>query len=83
MGTYRLAEAVLTNTYNLCFEQKYENYQNFSSESFHFSVVKFSTYLNRRVCSRDGCKSSPYKSYFRWGLEGARAWKGDELSTSR
>ena len=29
-------EAVLTSTHNLCFEQKYENYLNFSSESFHF-----------------------------------------------
>ena len=24
------------STHNLCFEQKYENYQNFLSESFHF-----------------------------------------------
>ena len=31
------------------FEQKYENYQNFSSENFHFVVVKFWIYLNRRV----------------------------------
>ena len=44
-----LAEAVLTSTHNLCFEQKYENCQNFSSESFHFWVVKFSIYLYRRV----------------------------------
>ena len=36
-------------THNLCFEQKYENFQNFSSESNHFLVVKFSVYLNRRV----------------------------------
>ena len=41
--------AVLTGTQNLCFEQKYEKYQNFSSENFHFLVVKFSIYLNRRV----------------------------------
>ena len=33
----------------LCFEQKYENYQSFSSESNPFLVVKFSIYLNRRV----------------------------------
>ena len=39
----------LTNTHKLCFEQKYEIYQNFSSENFHFWVVKFSIYLNRRV----------------------------------
>ena len=41
--------AVLTSTHNLCFEQKYEKYLNFSSENFHFLVVKFSIYLNRRV----------------------------------
>ena len=51
MGTrsYRLGEAVLTSTHNLCFEQKYEKYQYFSSENFHFLVVKFSIYLDRRV----------------------------------
>ena len=44
-----LAEAVLTSTHNLCFEQKYEKYQNFSSENVQFLEVKFSIYLNRRV----------------------------------
>ena len=45
-----LAEAVLTSTYNLYFEQKYEKYKIFLSENFHFFlVVKFSMYLNRRV----------------------------------
>ena len=37
------------STHNLCFEQKYEKYQNFLSENFHFLVVKFSVYLNRHV----------------------------------
>ena len=37
------------STHNLCFEQKYEEDQNFLSESFPFLVVKFSVYLNRRV----------------------------------
>ena len=39
------------STHNLCFEQKYEKYRDFSSESFHFFffVVKFSVYLNRHV----------------------------------
>ena len=37
------------STYNLCFEQKYEKYQNCLSENFHFLVVKFSVYLNRHV----------------------------------
>ena len=41
--------AVLTSTHNLCFEQKYEEYQNFLSENFQFLVVKFSVYLNRHV----------------------------------
>ena len=35
-------------THNLCFEQKYEKYQNFFL-SENFLVVKFSMYLNRRV----------------------------------
>ena len=34
---------------NLCIKQKYEKYQNFSSENFHVLVVKFSVYLNRHV----------------------------------
>ena len=45
----RVREAVLTSTHDLCFEQKYEKYQIFLSENFHFSVVKFSVYLNRYV----------------------------------
>ena len=30
----QLAEAVLTSTHNLCFEQKYEKYHSFLSENF-------------------------------------------------
>ena len=45
----RLAEAVLTSTHNLCFEQKYEKYQNFYLKIFSFLMVKFSLYLNRLV----------------------------------
>ena len=37
------------STHNLCFEQKYEKYQNFLSEIFHFLVIKFSVYLNRHI----------------------------------
>ena len=46
MGTRenRLGEAVLTSTYNLCFERKYETFH-----FFFFFVVKWSVYLNRRV----------------------------------
>ena len=32
----RLAEAVLTSTHNLCFEQKFEKYQNFYLKTFRF-----------------------------------------------
>ena len=39
----------VTRTHTLCIEQEYEKYQNFLSEEFPFSVVKFSIYLNRRV----------------------------------
>ena len=35
--------------HNLCFERKYEKYQNFFSENFQFLMVKFLIYLNRRV----------------------------------
>ena len=50
-----LAEAALTSTHNLCFEQKYEKYQGFSSENFQFLGVKFSIYLNRRVFELRKC----------------------------
>ena len=45
----RLAEAVLTSTHNLCFEQKYEKYQNFLSENSHIFGGKILLYINRRV----------------------------------
>ena len=32
----RLAEAVLTSTHNLCFEQKYKKYHSYLSENFKF-----------------------------------------------
>ena len=38
------------STYNLCFEQKYEKYQNFLSENFHFLVVNILVHLNRQAC---------------------------------
>ena len=51
MGTRenRLTEAVLTSTHNLCFEQKYEQYQIIFIWKFPFWIVKFSIYLNGRV----------------------------------
>ena len=45
-------------TLNLCFEQKYEKYQNFLSENFPFLVVKFSVYLNRHVFVMDSTDST-------------------------
>ena len=36
-------------THNLCFEQKYEKYQNFYLKPFSFLVVVNFIYLNRRV----------------------------------
>ena len=43
------------STHSLCFEQKYEEYQNFLSENFPFFVVKFSIYLYRGVFRNDIC----------------------------
>ena len=37
------------SAHNLCFEQKYEKYQNFYLKTFSVLKVKFSIYLNRRV----------------------------------
>ena len=39
------SEAVLTCTHNLCFEQKYENSQNFSTENCHFTYRGISLYI--------------------------------------
>ena len=40
------------STHNLCFEKKYDKYQNFLSGNFPFLVVKFLIYLNRHVFVR-------------------------------
>ena len=37
------------STQNLCFEQKYEKYQNLYLKCFNFLVLKFSVYLNRHI----------------------------------
>ena len=42
---YFLTEAVLTNTHNLCFEQKYENSQNIPIENCHFYSREKSLYI--------------------------------------
>ena len=47
-----LGEAVLTCTHNLCFEQKLEKYQNFSTENFQFLKLKKSLYI-ACACFRD------------------------------
>ena len=51
--------------HNLCFEQKYDKYQNFLSENFQFLVVKFSVCLNRHVSVSE---SGQFQDYLR-GLE--------------
>ena len=40
---------VLTSTYNLYFDQKYEKYPNFYLKIFIFWWLKFSVYVNRLV----------------------------------
>ena len=54
------------STHNLCFEQKYEKYQNFLSENFFFLVVKVSVNLNRLVFVMNilGSVSIPVKDAF-------------------
>ena len=55
----RLAEAILTSTHILCFEQIYEKYPNFYLNNNIFSDKKFSVYLNLLVfvilCLLDSC----------------------------
>ena len=43
------AEAVLTSTHNLCFEQKFEKYLFFYLRIFELLEMKSSIYLNRYV----------------------------------
>ena len=57
-------QAVLTSTHNLCFEQKYEKYQNFLSKCFPFLAVKFSIYLNRRVFVMNSIHFYTVQTYF-------------------
>ena len=44
------------STHSLCFEQKYENYLNFSSENFHFLVVKIFS-IFKQACFRNDISS--------------------------
>ena len=37
----KIGETVLTSTHNLCFKQKYENYQNFYLKAFSFWWCNF------------------------------------------
>ena len=55
MGTRknRLAEAVLTSTHNLCFEQKYEKYQNFYLKIFIFGGKILNIF--EKACFRNAC----------------------------
>ena len=48
------------STNNLYFEQKFEKYQSFLSENFHFLVVKCSVYLNKFVIVMKIAKGTEY-----------------------
>ena len=69
------------STHNLCFEQKYEKYQYFLFENFHFLVVKFSIHLNRNVfvmgngyTFRGGNCQNCFASLLKRGLLGANSF---------
>ena len=55
MGTRlnHLAEAVLTSTHNLCFEQKYEKYQTLLSDFFSVFCDEI-LYIFEKACFRNG-----------------------------
>ena len=76
---YIVKLAVLTSTHNLCFEQKYEKYQSFSSENFPFLEVKFSIYLNRRIFVMSHEKRrlvfSSYKTSYKFVLVRLRKYR--------
>ena len=44
-----LVRTASSSTHTLCFEPKFEKYQNFLSENYRFLVVNFLVYLYRRV----------------------------------
>ena len=52
------------STHNICFQQKYEKYQEFLSENFQFFGVKFSIYLNRCVFVMDRSNAVLLLQYF-------------------
>ena len=66
-ASVRLIEAVLTGIHNLCFEQKFEKYQNFLVENFYFLVVTFSVYLKRHVFVMKGSKIEQLQQKHRLG----------------
>ena len=51
----RLTEAVLTCNHDLCFEQKFEKYQNFHLKIIIFTAVIYSSILHRHVCVMYEC----------------------------
>ena len=82
--------------HNLYFEQKFEKKKNkkkkkseFLSENFHFSVVKFSVYLNRRVFVMryknrrkyiEGVEEDPKHISFQWHQEKATQTKDKQTN---
>ena len=58
----------MTSAHSLCFEQKYEKYQNFLSENFPCLVVKLLIYLNRHAFVMSSCVSAKSKQDLRGPL---------------
>ena len=56
------------STHNLCFEQEYEKYQNFLSENFPCSVVKFSIYSRLSLSLHRLSRITAYVQVKIWSL---------------
>ena len=69
MGTRsnRIGEAVLTSTHNLCFEQKYEKYQNLYLKKLVFGCEIFNIF--EQACFRNVVCAQPltvqFKTHFK------------------
>ena len=62
------------STHSLCFELKYEKYQNFLSENCPLLVVKFSIYLNRRVFVMDWLRAILNRFLYIDKSPGQKSW---------
>ena len=57
---FALKQAVLTCTHNICFEQKYENSKNYSTENCHFYSREKSLYITWACFHTE---TAPYSVY--------------------